>query len=93
MQDWIRYSSGIGFVGLEDKEEALVVGCGESSEGGYFLERLIVFYVCEFEGSDEGSETFSAESQVWSILQYEHIGGNSIPKWLFFYEGQIFQVL
>ena len=51
----------VRFVGFEDEEETLVVGCGQSRECGDLLERLIVFDIGEFEGTDERSETFGTE--------------------------------
>lgn len=62
MEDGIGDCCGVGFVGLEDEQEAFVVGCDEGGEGGDFLEGLVVFYVCEFEGSDKGCEALGAKS-------------------------------
>ena len=61
MKHRVRHRCGVGFVGFEDEEKTLVVGCGQSSECGDFLERLIVFDVGEFESTDERSQTFGAE--------------------------------
>ena len=44
----------IGLERLEYEQEAFVVSRGESGEGSYFLKRLVVFYVGELEGADEG---------------------------------------
>ena len=63
VEDWVRNGCGVGLKGFEDEEEPFVVGCCKGGEGGYFLEWLIVFDVCEFEGSDEGCESFCAESE------------------------------
>ena len=63
MENRVGHSCGVGLVGFEDKEEAFVVGCNESGESGDFLEGLVVFDVGELEGSDEGGETFGAESR------------------------------
>ena len=52
MEDWIRDCGSIGFIGLEDEKEAFVVCSGESGEGGYFLERLVVLNVRELKSSD-----------------------------------------
>ena len=52
MEDWVGDCGGVGFVGLEDEEEAFVVGSGESGEGGYFLERLVVLNVRKLKSSD-----------------------------------------
>ncbi len=52
MEDWVGDCGGVGFVGLEDEEEAFVVCSGESGEGGYFLERLVVLNIRELKSSD-----------------------------------------
>lgn len=39
---------GVRFVGFEDQEKAFIVRCSQGSEGGYLLERLVVFNVREF---------------------------------------------
>ncbi len=52
MEDWIGDRGGVGFVGLENEEEAFVVCSGQSREGGYFLERLVVLNVRELKSSD-----------------------------------------
>lgn len=52
MEDWVGNCGGVGFVGLEDEEEAFVVCSGESGEGGYFLERLVILNICELKSSD-----------------------------------------
>lgn len=52
MEDRVGNCSGVGFVGLEDEEEAFVVCSGESGEGGYFLERLVVLNIRELESPD-----------------------------------------
>ena len=58
---WIRDCCGVRFVGLKNQEKAFVVGCSEGGECGYFLQRLIIFDVGEFKGTDEGCEAFGAE--------------------------------
>ena len=68
MEDWIGDCGGVGFVRLENEEEALVICSGESSEGGYFLERLVVLNVRELKSSDEGCKALSAKSKSWSTL-------------------------
>ena len=52
MKDWVGDCGGVGFVGLEDEQEAFVVCSGESGEGSYFLERLVVLNIRELESSD-----------------------------------------
>ena len=52
MEDWIGNCGGVGFVGLEDEQEAFVVCSGESGEGGYFLQRLVVFNIRELKSPD-----------------------------------------
>ena len=47
MQNWIGDRGGIRFVRLKDEEKSLVVSCGKCCEGGYFLERLVIFYVSQ----------------------------------------------
>ena len=54
MEDGVGDCGGVGFEGLEDEEEALFVGCDEGGEGSDFLERLVVFDICELEGAYEG---------------------------------------
>ena len=54
MKNWIWHCSGVRFIGFENEEEAFVVCCCKSGKCGDFLERLVVFNVGEFEGSDEG---------------------------------------
>ena len=66
MKDWVGDCCGVGFVGLEDEEEAFVVGCDEGCEGGDFLEGLVVFYVGEFEGTDERGQALGAEAMLLS---------------------------
>lgn len=47
MEDWVGDCGGVGFVGLENEEEAFVVCGRESGKGGHFLERLVVLNVRE----------------------------------------------
>lgn len=62
MKDRVRDGGGIGLERFENQEESFVVGCGEGSESGDFLEGLVVFDIGEFESSDKGGETFGAEA-------------------------------
>lgn len=52
VEDWVGDCGGVGFVRLENEEEAFVVCSSESSEGSYFLERLVVLNVRELKSSD-----------------------------------------
>lgn len=62
MKDRVGNGCVFGFKGFENQEEALVVCRSECGECGDFLEGLIVFDICELEGSDEGGKTLCAES-------------------------------
>ena len=87
MEDWVRDSCGVRFVGFENQEEAFVVRCCEGGECGNFLKWLIIFYVCKFESPDERCETFGTKSGLWSNLgRFERERG-SLPEWLLLYEG------
>lgn len=68
MEDWVGDCGGVGFVGFKYEEEAFVVCSGESGEGGYFLERLVILNVRELKSSDERCQALSAKSKLWSIL-------------------------
>ena len=52
MEDWVGDCGSVGFVGLENEEEAFVVCSGESGKGGYFLEWLVVLNVRELKSPD-----------------------------------------
>ena len=52
MENRVGNCGGVGLIGFEDQEEAFVVCCCEGGEGGDFLERLVVFDICELERSD-----------------------------------------
>ena len=68
MEDWVGDCGSVGFVGLENEEEAFVVCSGESGKGGYFLERLVVLNVRELKSPDQGCKALGAESKSWSTL-------------------------
>ena len=71
MEDGVGDGGLFGFIGFEDEEKALVVGCGEGGKCGYFLEWLIIFDVGEFKGTDEGGESFGTEAKGFLFYECE----------------------